>query len=631
MIECRNGIVNINEEFGMYTQNERESIGSRVIMHLFVLVFCLQTVRASLFPEADVSDPNPADGQTNVSINTHLSWSSGALFFSLVISTDYDEVATTVSEDLLDNPSYDPGTLKPCTTYYWRVIELMAFGYGVGPIWQFTTGNCAPADPATLLAHWKADSGPADILQDDSGNALDAEVYGDPIWVYGMDQLAVAVDGNDYFVAPAPTNGSVEAMSVSAWVYPTSAAYTYTGILLTQGNESAGLRLRPNNELGYSWKGAAISANFSTAIFLTPEEWSFLALVVEPTKASFYVDGALGVQRAEHAILHPACALNTSVLIGMDSLVDGTGFVGLLDDVRLYEGALTDRQIETAQQGASSAASMPVPRPYVDVKDPVTLSWKGAVDAVMHDVYLGNDLASVLDATPQTEAIYMGRQAATSFAVTTVAGQAYFWRIDEVNAQGRITTGTVWSFTASADLVIDDMESYTDIEPGRIYDFWLDGYNQEDNGSLVGHYDPPYCELDENLFGLQSMPFYYNYDHVNTPITSEITLDLNLNIQDAASNRDVHLAFWCRGDLNNTITEDDTLYVKLNDRIVYLASSGFLQYPIWTAFSVPLTAFNGLDTTHITAITFGIGDPQGPKRSGQGTLFIDQIKLALVE
>jgi len=582
-----------------------------------------------VFPEADVNNPQPGNGRTGVPLDTRLSWSGNAPFFSVVFGTDFEEVATTISDDLIDDTVYNPGKLEPCTTYYWRVIELKAFGYGIGPIWQFTTGECPPPEPATLLAHWKADAGPGASLQDDSGNGLHAEVFGDPMWVYGLDQFAVATDGNDFFRAPPPTHGSLDAMSVCAWLFPTKVAYTYTGIMLTQGYESAGLRLKPNNEVSYLWKGAPISEQFSTGIYLAPEEWSFVALVVEPMKAFFHVNQSKGVFQIEHPILHPSCPFDTHLFIATDSTIDGAGFVGLLDDLRLYAGALTVEQIQTIQHGTPTAASLPGPMPYTEIETPTELSWTPAPNAVTHDIYVGPDFDTVADATPQTEGIYQGQQDTSTYPLTTLAGQQYCWRIDEVDAQGQVTAGTTWSFIATDDLTIDDMESYTDDEPLRIFDHWTDGYDDNTNGSLVGHWDAPIAEQTLTLFGHQSLPFYYNYDNTSVPMRSEISLDLDANDQDLAHKGATHLVLWCRGDWNNTITPDDTLYVALNNSLVNIVPSEFLTYPVWTPFSIPLEEFPGLDTSRVTSITLGIGNAETPQQSGSGVIYIDNIKLAV--
>ena len=65
------------------------------------------------------------------------------------------------------------------------------------------------------------------------------------------------------------------------------------------------------------------------------------------------------------------------------------------------------------------------------------LSWTAGSGAISHDVYFGTT-----DPPP-----FVGNQAGTSFEPGLMSGlQTYYWRIDEVNAQGT-TTGSVWSFT----------------------------------------------------------------------------------------------------------------------------------------------------------------------------------------
>ena len=91
-----------------------------VILCLLYFLFYSQAAWAALFPEADVSNPQPANGRTGISVDTRLSWSSNAPFFSVVFGADLDEVATTIPNDMIDDTVYSPGTLEPCTTYYWR-------------------------------------------------------------------------------------------------------------------------------------------------------------------------------------------------------------------------------------------------------------------------------------------------------------------------------------------------------------------------------------------------------------------------------------------------------------------------------------------------------------------------------
>ena len=72
----------------------------------------------------------------------------------------------------------------------------------------------------------------------------------------------------------------------------------------------------------------------------------------------------------------------------------------------------------------------------------VQFSWTAAVGAVAHKLVLGTDSAEVA----QSDAyLYEGEN--TSFTQTGLSSmQCYWWRIDEVDAEGNIYRGTPWSF-----------------------------------------------------------------------------------------------------------------------------------------------------------------------------------------
>ena len=77
-----------------------------------------------------------------------------------------------------------------------------------------------------------------------------------------------------------------------------------------------------------------------------------------------------------------------------------------------------------------------------DITSPL-LTWEGAPDVIMHDLYLGT--------TPELgEADLIGRQPMALYfhAPGFEAGQTYYWRADGVDAAGVAHEGIVWSFTA---------------------------------------------------------------------------------------------------------------------------------------------------------------------------------------
>lgn len=114
---------------------------------------------------------------------------------------------------------------------------------------------------------------------------------------------------------------------------------------------------------------------------------------------------------------------------------------------------------------ANSAAQASAPSP-TDLNDhaahengKLTLSWKAASSAKKHRVYLGTDSLSVLNANEKS-AEFKGEQTADTYKVNgAYALNVYYWRIDEVDVNGAVTTGDVWRFRIGRD-AFDGAEGY---------------------------------------------------------------------------------------------------------------------------------------------------------------------------
>ncbi|MFO0808231.1 MAG: hypothetical protein U0746_06380 [Gemmataceae bacterium] len=79
------------------------------------------------------------------------------------------------------------------------------------------------------------------------------------------------------------------------------------------------------------------------------------------------------------------------------------------------------------------------------VAEEPTLGWVAAKSAVGHHLYFGTDAAAVARATPQSQE-YKGRLAAAGYKADGLnVHDTYYWRVDEVYADG-VTPGDIWRF-----------------------------------------------------------------------------------------------------------------------------------------------------------------------------------------
>ncbi|WP_146166517.1 Ig-like domain-containing protein [Mucilaginibacter yixingensis] len=76
----------------------------------------------------------------------------------------------------------------------------------------------------------------------------------------------------------------------------------------------------------------------------------------------------------------------------------------------------------------------------------LTLDWADGAQAVSHDVYIGSDSATVAVATHASHE-FKGNQKTSSFKLNDVYSMnSYYWRVDELTADGKVSKGEVWFF-----------------------------------------------------------------------------------------------------------------------------------------------------------------------------------------
>lgn len=96
---------------------------------------------------------------------------------------------------------------------------------------------------------------------------------------------------------------------------------------------------------------------------------------------------------------------------------------------------------------------------HVVMDNKMLLKWESAKDAVAHQIYFGTDKKAVANATEKSPE-YKGKLTANQFELGKLySGTKYYWRVDELDAKGIVTLGTVWSFKP-AQLAFPGAEGY---------------------------------------------------------------------------------------------------------------------------------------------------------------------------
>ena len=264
-----------------------------------------------------------------------------------------------------------------------------------------------------------------------------------------------------------------------------------------------------------------------------------------------------------------------------------------------------------------------------DVEMNKVLTWTPAESAASHQLYFGTDKEAVRGAETGSPE-YVGSKALGDerYDPGLLEPDAmYAWRVDEVDSQGNVSKGPLWSFSTGDFLLVDDFESFTDDDAAgeAIWQTWIDGFGVAENGAQVGYLMPPYAEQTIVHGGLQSMPLLYQNTDGVTYSEAERTLAA---LNDWTANDVNTLTLWFRGQTANA---SESMYVALNSSVaVYQDDPSVSQISIWTPCNIELQAFadQGVDLTNINKIAIGFGRKDTLQGGGSGTVYIDDIRLA---
>jgi sugar lactone lactonase YvrE len=204
-----------------------------------------------------------------------------------------------------------------------------------------------------VIAHWKLDETEGTVAHDSAGDN-DGTVNGDPNWqpTNGMANGALQFDGvADYISTEFTLNPVAGSFSVFAWIKGGRPGQ----VIVSQKDLKVGRFFH----VGSTWLGADPSDGrlittlmeyphgpLESEVVITDGQWHHVGLVydLDASCRRLYVDG-VEVARDTNPVGGAASA--GSLYIGAGKYLDaGSFFLGLIDDVRIYNVALSAAEIE---------------------------------------------------------------------------------------------------------------------------------------------------------------------------------------------------------------------------------------------------------------------------------------------
>ncbi|HUU18437.1 MAG TPA: LamG-like jellyroll fold domain-containing protein [Sedimentisphaerales bacterium] len=402
-------------------------------------------------PPQTAYDPSPADGAKFVGPAVTFSWTPGldATTHTVYLSDNFDDVNNAADGVPQAETTYTPDLLAKGTVYYWRVDEFDGTDTHKGDVWSLETPPDIAITDANLVGWWKLDGEYFDLgyVIDYSGYDHHGTLRGDPQLVEGYDGGALDFDGDgdyvniDGYKGVLSTDGVQHPLTITAWVNTTDSG---DRTIASWGTSTNGIRVdfrlfsgRLRVEHG--------AGNMQGDTNLNDGEWHHAALTMMEGATISYPDVKLwldGKDDTREGTDPDAFAITAGddMSIGRRAHNNSRLFIGSLDDVRLYDKELTELDMKVISGLLESTSPEPADGAKV-VDNFAILGWTPGPFGVEFDVYFG------VNPKPDAEELVGRVSEPTHFATGLVEGKTYYWRVDDVEADGTtIHTGDVWSF-----------------------------------------------------------------------------------------------------------------------------------------------------------------------------------------
>ncbi len=308
------------------------------------------------------------------------------------------------------------------------------------------------AQLVSLVGWWKFDETGGDSAADSSGNGHTGKIMGGPKWLPSGGKVggALELDGVDDYVDTGFASDLPE-WTVAVWVKSPAEPTpdTQSGLVHREKNYQINWNHLTNEFRGGA--GVCIGETWHAASFgqLRANTWYHLIATYDGENLKAYKDGRLITDNDDPSGKPDSEA--ATLKFGRHASQENY-FGGTIDDVRIYSYALSQEEID--ELGAVIATKpQPADRTIVGADGPAKLSWKPCVGAVSHKLYLGIDKEHYFVDGWVTDRAEVDMSALSKAMPAIQKDKTYYWRADEVLANGNVISGNIWSFTTGGNLV----------------------------------------------------------------------------------------------------------------------------------------------------------------------------------
>ena len=245
---------------------------------------------------------------------------------------------------------------------------------GLKPIAYYRLNETNDPSGGTAIANdfWGGLNGSYGIASQNGFTPIAGPRPVDSFSIFEAQNTALMTSAADSWVTTPALNINTNAITMTAWINPV-AVVDRAGIVFARAGQAAtGLNFISTNNLNYHWLDNAATYNWDSGINVPLNQWSFVALVVEPTQGTVYLINTNGSQSAVNVVANAVRTFSDTIRIGGDPNAAARTVNGSIDEVAIFPYALSASQIQSLYL-ATPAVSVSVS--VQQIGGNVVLSW----------------------------------------------------------------------------------------------------------------------------------------------------------------------------------------------------------------------------------------------------------------
>jgi hypothetical protein len=305
----------------------------------------MQLSQTDLTAKAKATKPQPRNGATSgLESVSKLKWKPGvsATSHNIYFGTQAGQLPLLAE---VKSSSHDElPQLEEDTRYYWRVDEVWGDGTVItGDVWSFKTGS--------LVGLWKLDEASGGTVKYSAGDN-NGKLIGNPQWrpEAGKVNGALIFCGKGTYIDIGRDSDFdiTDQITVSAWIKVNKFDQEWQAVI-AKGDTAWRLQRNQNEDsLEFACSGLKIPSGVPWGNLLGKRsvndgQWHHVAGIYDGTKMYLIIDGDVDASQPASGRINKN---NAPVYIGNNAEQNARFWNGLIDDVRVYNYALTKEEVE---------------------------------------------------------------------------------------------------------------------------------------------------------------------------------------------------------------------------------------------------------------------------------------------